>query len=96
MEAEGRWLKPFCFLASLAPRSLTKPTQQEVNELFAALSILPPGWDASSNSPSQCYCLLPPLPIATICHQYLFIHQGEERRKYNNYNINNLLQYISK
>ena len=55
MEAEGRWLKPFCFLASRAPRSLTKPTQQEVNELFAALSMLPPGWDASLNSPSQCY-----------------------------------------
>ena len=44
--------KAFFILASRAPRFLTKPTQQEVNELFAALSILPPGWDASLNSPS--------------------------------------------
>ena len=33
---------PF-FLASRAPRSLTKPTHQEVNALFAPLSILPQG-----------------------------------------------------
>ena len=54
-----RWLKPFFFSASRAPRFLTKPTQQEVNKLFAAFSILPPGWDASLNSPSQCYYPLP-------------------------------------
>ena len=95
MEAGGRWLKPF-FLPSRAPRFLTKPTQQEVNEPFAALSILPPGWDASLNSPSQCYYPLPPPPIAARCHHYLFIHLGEERHKYNNYNINILLQYIAK
>ena len=88
--------KAFFFFSLRASWSLTKPTQQEVNELFAALSILHPGWDASSNSPSQCYCPLPPLPIAAICHQYLFTHLSEERHKYNNYNINNLLQYISK
>ena len=91
----GGWLKPF-FLASRAPRFLTKPTQQEVNKLFVALSILLPGWDASLNSPSQCYYPLPPPPIAARCHHYLFIHLGEERHKYNNYNINNILQYIAK
>ena len=46
MGAGGMWLKSF-FFSLPAPRSLTKPTQQEVNELFAALSILPPRWDAS-------------------------------------------------
>ena len=76
----GRWLKPFFFLASQAPRSLTKPTQQEVNELFAALSILPTGWDANSNSPSQCYYPLPSAPIPAISDQYLFIHLDEERQ----------------
>ena len=35
---------------------------------------------ASSNSPSQCYYPLPPSPIPGICHQYLFIHLGEERQ----------------
>ena len=93
--ARGEVAKAFFFVSLPGPRSLTKPTQHEVNEPFAALGILPPGWDASSNSPSQCYYPFPRPPIA-VCHQYLFIHLGEERHKYNNYNINSLLKYISK
>ena len=68
------------FFASRAPPSLTRPTLQEVNEPFAALNVLSPGWDASSNSPSQCYYPLLPLPIPAICHQYLFIHLDQERQ----------------
>ena len=54
---------------SRAPLSLTKPIHLEINEVFATCSILPPEWDVSPNSPSQCYplpshsCNMLPVPI---------------------------------
>ena len=63
--------KTFFFQPPRAPPSLTKPVQLEINEVFATYSILPPEWDVSPNSPSQCYplashsCNMWPVPISS-------------------------------